>query len=412
MIKAKGSKKILSTMLVAITVFSMFMATTVGANTASPRLMQVGLCLDGSSSISPSDWDIIKSGVAEAIRNNLTHDGSVELTVVQFGFDAPLRSKVEVPPTVVTATNYETIATTIEAMAQGDDMTPMAHGLNLTWFTMKNSPDFDPDLTQKINVATDGASNIDLQGNKDSTSAAYDVTWVRDQSATEGLDEIDAEGIGVTADTLEWMREGLVWPQPGIIAPPHTPGWVEHVENAIAFAAAMATKLEMITETPRSIKEDALLELEVLYDETGSCLIKWAKRYVEKSLCNSLWMDDWHLTDEVMCKCFFKGKLAFCWEAIGTWLLEKALRKCYFTPEQKTEIMNIIGKLVKADRMLAQTVIEEKEIPEDHCCWRWLNKGNEICDCLEAGGKSTCLKRYSIVIACYGIAWQCAMRYD
>jgi parallel beta-helix repeat protein len=162
----------------------------------------------------------------------------------------------------------------------------------------------------------------------------------------------------------------------------------------------------------RFIKEAALLELEVLCADTGSCLIRWAKRYVAESLDDTLWMDDWHLTDEVICRRFFKGWLVFCWEAKATCLLEKALKKCAFTPDQKMEIMKIIDKLVEADRMIALTIIEEKEIPEAHCCWKWLHKGDEVYEYLKAGGKPTCLKRYKMVIIYYGAAWKCAMRYD
>jgi hypothetical protein len=208
-------------------------------------LIQLGLCLDGSGSISPADWTVIKNGVAAAITDSLPHDGSVELTVVQFGFDTPLDSQIEVAPTVV---NYDAtanaIAAAILAMAQGGDNTPMAHGLNLTWSAMKNSPRFVSSEMQIINVATDGLPNI-LLPESPTGIAPDDVTWVRDMAYLEGLDEIDAEAIGMGPD-VPWMQGGLVLPQPGTVAPPYDPGWVEAVPDAEAFAEAMATKFEII----------------------------------------------------------------------------------------------------------------------------------------------------------------------
>jgi len=208
---------------------------------ASPQgLIQLGLCLDSSGSILPDDWTVIKGGVANAIRYTLPHDGSVELTVVQFSDTAA----VEVAPTVIDATNYEIVALTIEGLTQMAGMTAMAAGLNLTWYTMMTSPYFAIATKQVINVATDGLPNILLDPSP-TGDAAGDVTWVRDVAATLGLDEIDAEAIGTGPD-VTWMQSGLVWPQPGNVAPPYIPGWVEQVPDAAAFAAAVSNKFQVI----------------------------------------------------------------------------------------------------------------------------------------------------------------------
>jgi hypothetical protein len=211
-------------------------------------LIQLGLCLDGSGSITAADWVVIKNGVANAITGTLPHDGSVELTVVQFGFDTPTHAVIAVAPTIVDSdATANAIAAAILAMAQGGDMTPMAHGLNLTWSAMKNSPNFVASEMQIINVATDGLPNINITDPEPSPHGgpAADVTWVRDMAYLEGLDEIDAEAIGTGPD-VTWMQNGLVLPQPGTVAPPYDPGWVEAVPDAAAFAEAMSTKFEII----------------------------------------------------------------------------------------------------------------------------------------------------------------------
>ena len=227
---------------------------------AGLQVLQVGLCLDGSGSINDTEWDIIIKGVATAIQNNVPHDATVELTVVQFGYTStatPPFAKVEIPPTVVTAANYQNIANTIGAMKQGTGLTPMADGLFLCWDQMKKSSNFPNATRQVINVATDGVPTEGLHlptppewGSPPGTSGG-DATWVRDQAAKEGLEELDAEAIGEGPD-LDWMRDSLVYPQPGYIAPPwpipYKPGWVEHVKDALAFADAAGKKLQRIIE--------------------------------------------------------------------------------------------------------------------------------------------------------------------
>ena len=48
---------------------------------------QLAMILDGSGSISSSDFNIMKEGLARSIENAsiFPHDGNVELTVIQFG---------------------------------------------------------------------------------------------------------------------------------------------------------------------------------------------------------------------------------------------------------------------------------------------------------------------------------------
>jgi hypothetical protein len=229
--------------------------------------LQMGLCLDDSGSISSGDWTTITAGVASAIRDVLPHDGSVELTVVQFSDTA----RTAVDPTIVTAGNFEAIATTVEGLTQQAGATAMAAGLNLTWFEMYNSTNFATADKQVINVATDGGPNVLLSPSP--TGDAYDdVTWVRNNATIEGLDELDAEGIGGGAD-ITWMTTGLVWPQPGNVAPPYTPGWVEAVLDAEAFAAAVSAKFARLGEAKGRYEWVEVGKDAKTVDSSGSALI-------------------------------------------------------------------------------------------------------------------------------------------
>jgi Mg-chelatase subunit ChlD len=215
---------------------------------------QLCMVIDGSGSISGTEWTTTKNGVADAIRNQVPHDGSVELSIVQFGYStANGYAKVEISPTIVTSANYETIASNVTAIVHGAGSTPMAHGLYLGWITLKSSINFASSTRQIINLATDGDPNIrnsnatsDLDGSTGSPNAKDDVIAVANYAMSQGLDELDAEGIGITNSSRDWLRSYVVRPQPGNLAPPFTAGWIRVVANSSVFAQTVGEKFTVV----------------------------------------------------------------------------------------------------------------------------------------------------------------------
>jgi uncharacterized protein YegL len=215
--------------------------------------IQLCMVIDGSGSISGTEWTTVKNGVADAIRNQVPHDGSVELSIIQFGYSSTSGyAKIETPPTVVTSANYETIASNVTAMAHGAGNTPMAHGLYLGWTTIKSSINFATSTRQIINLATDGIPNIrnnnatsDLDGSG-GTNAYDDVIAVANYAVTQGLDELDAEGIGISNSSRDWLSSYVVRPQPGNLAPPFTAGWIRVVANSSVFAQTVGEKFTVV----------------------------------------------------------------------------------------------------------------------------------------------------------------------
>jgi hypothetical protein len=214
----------------------------VGNVAAQPAVkVQVAMILDGSGSISTSEWDVIKEGVASAVENSscLPDDGTVELTVVQFGYASG--AKVEVGPVIITSANAGTVASQIRAMPKGDWGTPMAAAFTLAANTLSASPNFDPSIKQAINLATDGVPD-----SKANTETARNNA-IATLQMTPTQDEIDAEGIGISNTNRDWLRDRIVYPQPGYIAPPFAgPGWVRVVADANEFAATVCEKFEQI----------------------------------------------------------------------------------------------------------------------------------------------------------------------
>ena len=180
------------------------------ANFVKIPAIQLAMILDGSGSISTTEWDAIVNGLASAVSNSacVPHDGTVELTVVQFGHSSPTYAKVEVGPVIITSANASTIAAQIQSIIQGDWNTPMAYGIHLAADTLEASPNFDPGLKQALNLVTDGSPNVcddTLPSCPSCPPYQENVVCARDYaidtlSMTAGQDEIDAEGIGIDDD--------------------------------------------------------------------------------------------------------------------------------------------------------------------------------------------------------------------
>ena len=240
--------------IASIFAIAIITSMAVGNVAAQPAVeVQVAMLLDGSGSISHANWGTIKEGVASAVENPqcLPDDGTVELTVIQFGYSSGTGAKVEVGPVVITSANAGTVANQIRAMPKGDWGTPMAAAFNLAATTLSGSPNFDPSIKQAINLATDGVPR-----SKPNTEAARNSA-ITTLAMTTTQDEIDAEGIGITTSNRNWLRDKIVYPQPGYIAPPFKgPGWVRVVADADEFAATVCEKFEQIIPPPSLCPDD------------------------------------------------------------------------------------------------------------------------------------------------------------
>jgi Zn-dependent protease len=224
------------------------------ANGAGVKI-QLCLIIDGSASINAPQWKIITQAISEAIKVTIPHDGSVELSIVQFGYTAVEGyAKVELQPTIIDGTNHAAIEAQVSEIPKGGGNTPTAHGLYLGWSLLRNSPSFSSNAKQVINLATDGVPNvrnsnatIDLDESGGSANAKDDVVATVNSAVTQGLDELDVEGIGMSKNDLNWLGNWTVHPQPGIVAPPFTKtGWIRVVADPAEFASTVGQKMQVI----------------------------------------------------------------------------------------------------------------------------------------------------------------------
>ncbi|OGN92506.1 MAG: hypothetical protein A2Z75_08970 [Chloroflexi bacterium RBG_13_50_10] len=193
------------------------------------------------------------------------HDGTMELTVIQVGLVGSTGAALEVGPVILTADNYNSVATDIRNIDKRGGYTPLACALYLAADTLFASPCYDPDIKQAINLVTDGIPNrccppaaggsnynadncggCDVDGcsaARTSTENARDYA-ISTLGMTTNQDEIDAEFIGSQGTASNWLRDYIVYPQPGYYAPPFSgPGWVRVISGAQDYADSICEKI-------------------------------------------------------------------------------------------------------------------------------------------------------------------------
>jgi hypothetical protein len=209
------------------------------------------MAIDGSSSIAPADFGIMLEAIASAVEDSdcVSHEGLMELTIVQFSDFAA----IEVGPEVITAGTVAGLAADIRAIVQMNEATNMGDGFAQCTDALLSSPYFQGAEKQSINLSTDGVPTV---GEPDPGTWAIAA---RDNAVAAGVDEINAEAIGPGADA-EWLRTNIVYPQPGSIAPPYTPGWVHAPATFEEYAAALCTKFQESIPEPEEPEEEFVPE--------------------------------------------------------------------------------------------------------------------------------------------------------
>jgi Domain of unknown function DUF11/von Willebrand factor type A domain len=206
---------------------------------------QLAMILDGSTSITSSSWNLMRTGLANAIKNPnvFPHDGTVELTVIQFGQkDSRTQyARGELGPIIVTGSNYISIGNTIQNLRQLGGYTPMGCGIYLAADTLNRSLIFNSSDRQVICLVTDGQPNCSVDPK---TYIGRFVNCTVGRAAAEqarnylintlhlnsSSDEFNSIAVGRETNT-PWLKNKIVWPEPGKYAPPYIRGWVHNVSS-------------------------------------------------------------------------------------------------------------------------------------------------------------------------------------
>jgi uncharacterized repeat protein (TIGR01451 family) len=212
---------------------------------------QLCLLIDGSGSVRNADWNIMRKGLSEAIKDSsiFPHSGVVELTIIQFAQNGAF---LEIGPTIIDSSTYNSVATALENLNQRNGGTPLGSGFKRAADTLYASSEFDEDNRQVINIITDGMPNRDCSYTPGvytgksvnyNTGKASAVEWrnylIDTLSMTEEKDEISSLAVGIlsgyytSGPDSSWLNSSIIWPPPGCIAPPFDAGrsWVREVEE-------------------------------------------------------------------------------------------------------------------------------------------------------------------------------------
>lgn len=189
---------------------------------AHGQALDLALCIDSSGSISAANFNLQLEGTAQAVQSAVPTDGSVRLTVLQFGSAIT----VEVPPTVVTANRKAAIVATIRRIAKGGGGTNMSGCIDGAVQAIIGAG--SPSQRQVIDISTDGSPN-----NRTATSTA--ATNAR----TAGIDALNALLVG--SGTNKPFMDSIVFPRPA----GGNAGFTESVPNFGAYATAIRRKISI-----------------------------------------------------------------------------------------------------------------------------------------------------------------------
>jgi len=219
---------------------------------------QLVMILDGSDSTNPDKWNTMKEGLKKAIKDETAfpYDGSVELTVIEYG-GVPPRANAELLPTGITEDNYADIAQDLRNMAYPRGHAPMGCGLRLGADLVHDVGDFSSDMRQIIILVTDGKPDcLWIPGTYNATYENYTVGESSAEDAREYLnttlnlqedqDELNVIVVGNDVN-IDWLNNSIAWPQPGYEAPPiNGSGWVNHITGWQEFDVTINMVLKIL----------------------------------------------------------------------------------------------------------------------------------------------------------------------
>ena len=198
---------------------------------AVPQL-DLALCLDSSGSINSGDFQLQLDGTASSIENPaiVPQDGSVRITVLQFGSSVSM----EVPPTVIDASNAASVATTIRNIAKSGGGTNMSDCISAASTAITGAA---PASTKRIiDLSTDGRPNS--QPNTTNAAAAAQAA---------GVDALNALLVGPGVDPT--FMGGLVFPQPN----GGSNGFATLIPDFASYESAITTKIKTEIVPPNAI---------------------------------------------------------------------------------------------------------------------------------------------------------------
>lgn len=226
--------------LVAAAVASLgLMATSVHA-----AVIDLGFSLDGSGSISTTEFNIMRTGLSTALSSIPTSGGNqYRIAVTSYGGSGVA---TVVAPTIVTAANIAAIQAAVAGATKLGGGTPTDQAITAT-FNLFASSATGLGSTTILNISTDGAPNSQIAA-ENAALAAYNA----------GLDGLGFEAIGFSGTGLTNMAKiaglgtagiasnGVVLNVGDPIPNATTTGFVLPVTDFSGYSAAIGAKVQKV----------------------------------------------------------------------------------------------------------------------------------------------------------------------
>lgn len=205
---------------------------------AVAQVTQLGFALDASGSVSTSNYNLLRTGLSDALAA-LPVDGTVEITIVTYGSNVATVTA----PTILTAASLPVIQAAIASHTKAGGGTNTAGAITSLTTLMTGSAVFvAPDTRSIINLATDGFPN--------SQSAAEAAAAAAFAAGIDAL-TIEAIGSGVSSGSALANLARIAFPNPvtilGInetnIPNPLNGSWVVPVSDFNALAPILRSKV-------------------------------------------------------------------------------------------------------------------------------------------------------------------------
>lgn len=209
-----------------------------GFGSANAAIIDLGFALDMSGSIGSSNWNLIKSGLSNALALIPT-SGPDQYRIGVVAFDDAAVSVLA--PTILTAGNLAAVQSAINGAAYGGGLTCISCAANML-NTSFSALGFG--ATSLMNITTDGVPNV----------GETNGTTLRNTLTGAGWDSVSAEAIG--SFNLSFLQN-LVSPNPGVVTGdpnalpnPLVQGFVLTVDSAADYAGAISAKVQKIVDVP------------------------------------------------------------------------------------------------------------------------------------------------------------------
>jgi hypothetical protein len=200
------------------------------------NVIQLGFVLDRSGSIGAGNWTTIVNGLAGAV-NLIPTTGRYEVSVVTFSSNATTDVARLLVDSVAARTALSTAIAGLPFTGGGTDYADAFDAISAAFAGSTATVD-----ASYVNFATDGEP-----GNPTAAVTA------RDALIAAGVDNISIEAIAIGASGAAFLQNAICFPGPcDATAPFNFPaqGFYLAVPDAAAYAAAIATKVRVVTQQP------------------------------------------------------------------------------------------------------------------------------------------------------------------